>query len=399
MIKKITWLIVIRLVILSLFFSIGTFVVKVDKSFFYFLIAFIYLLSLIYLIWLLNRRFLQTLLIVQIIADVIFETAIIYYTGGVDSLFIILYLVSVLNASVIVSPIVGMITTGFVSVMYLVQVGCAYFVPSLTMYANKDQALLLYTVHVHLVTFVLIGLLASLLSRKVNQMEEKVKENERLSIMGEFSAHIAHEIRNPLTTISGSVELLKEELPASIGSDNIELMNSIVKESERVSRIFEDFLDISRAEKMNRVKINLNELIDEVLHHFRNKGSLKNISISKSYTARNLVFTGDFDQMKQVFANLIQNAIEAMDEVGSLSIKTVQNTFNVRAFITDTGDGIRKEALKDIFMPFHTTKKSGTGLGLAISNRIVKNHGGIIKLENEQSSGARVTVSLPKNLY
>lgn len=397
--KRITWLIVIRLLLVTTFLSIGTVYYKIDRSVFYIIIASVYLLSLIYLIWLVKKRYLKTLLITQLLCDCVLETLIVYLTGSVDSIFTVLYLLTVVSASISVSPVAGMLTTACASFLYLVQLLAAVhgWFPFVSVSIKaKDISLITYTAHLNIVTFLLVGLLSTLLSRRLHQMEQRVKEKERTSLMGELAAQIAHEIRNPLATISGSIEILEETLRDKVDPKDANLMKAIVTESARVSSIFEQFLDFSKLDMLNIEKVSMHTIIDEIDLLLANMHFSKKISVRKEYSDAECMCECDIQRLKQVFWNIVRNAIEAMPGGGTLTIKTREEKGIVIIDFIDSGSGIEKNRLKEIFVPFKTTKIEGSGIGLVVANRIVEKHGGSIRVSSKKSEGTTFTVILPK---
>jgi len=401
MVKKITWLIVVRLLLVTLFFSIGALVFKIDRAFFYINIAAVYFLSLLYLLWVLKFKYLKTLVAVQLVFDALLETLIVLYTGSMSSVFIILYIVTILCASIIVSPVGGMLTMGFVSVLYVGQLYCAFYgvVPFLSVRKpTTDLSLLFYTAHVHIITFLMVGILAAVLSRKINQMEEKVREKERTSVMGELAAQIAHEIRNPLATISGSIEVLDEELYDKIDAKNLNLMKAIVTESARVSSIFEQFLDFSKLDQMNFDVVSIRDVLNEILMLLTGSGSAKNIELIDEFQGSTISIECDCNRIKQVFWNIIRNALEAMPDGGKLTIRVEDDTSEDALIVSfiDTGQGIDKKVLKELFSPLKSTKKQGSGLGLVIAHKIIEKDDGAIDVISEVNKGTTFVVKLPK---
>jgi len=399
MIKKITWLIIIRILLVTSFLSIGAFIFKIDRSFFYFIIALVYLLSIIYLIWLIKRRFLKALLITQLIIDCILESIIVLYTGSVFSIFTTFYLISILYASVAGSSLFGMITTALTSLLYLGQLGIWFYnlVPFIGVKPRThDISLVIYTANFHIVTFLLVGILSAFLSRRIYQMEEKIKEKERTSLMGELAAQIAHERRNPLATISGSIELLEEGLKSKIDAQDKNLMKAIVTESERVSGIFEQFLDFSKLDSFSYTNISVRELLEEIVVLLKNTSTAQNIILKKEFEDSDYIFEGDRNRIKEVFWNIIHNALQAMPNGGNLTIKTYEKDNDVCVEFSDSGIGIDKKGKKHLFIPFKSTKREGAGLGLVIAHKIIEKHGGNIIVHSEKDKGSTFIVSVPK---
>jgi signal transduction histidine kinase len=399
MVKKITWLIVLRIILVTLFMSVGALVFKINKSFFYWQIAAVYFLSLLYLLWLIKRRCLKVLTCVQVVIDALLTTLVVLYTGSMYSVFILLYIIIILCASIIISPVFGMLTTCFVSSLYLGQLFCAFYglIPFMHVrQPTSDFFLLLYTAHVHIVTFLLVGILAAFLSRKINQMEEKIREKERTSAMGELAAQIAHEIRNPLSAISGSIELLEEALKDRIDTETEKLMKAIVSESERISSVFEQFLDLSKIDSMVFAPASMRDVIKEIVLLLESSGFLKNVELIDEYSHYDGLIECDCGRIKQVLWNIIRNALEAMPLGGVLTIKIITTGDKVRLIFTDTGHGFNHDREKKLIRPFTTAKKTGWGLGLIIAHKIIQKHNGCMYAESSMNQGAEFMVELPQ---
>lgn len=239
---------------------------------------------------------------------------------------------------------------------------------------------------------------------EVKRMEQMMRRADRLAAVGEMSAGIAHEIRNPLASISGAVEVLKESL--NLSGENEKLMTLIVRESERLNKIIKGFLGFSRLKLPAATRISLNNVVDEVLSLIENHPSKhERIHISNEIGAQPISIRFDEDQLKQLLINLMVNGLEAMPEGGELRIGVYSNNGSgfrgrgeddVRIFISDTGIGIAEENRDRIFEPFVSTKKSGTGLGLSIVQRILEYNRGRIEIESNGDTGVTFLVSLPK---
>lgn len=207
---------------------------------------------------------------------------------------------------------------------------------------------------------------------EVKLMEAKVRSADRLAAIGELSASIAHEIRNPLAAISGSVELLKSDL--KLNGDNEKLMNLIIKESDRLAEILTEFLTYAKIDRPSYNKIELNHLITEVVDVLLMHPSYKNTMQVKVESQSSLVYViGDEGLLKQVLLNLLVNACEAFENQSGEIIVSVNDNMEsdeVELIIADNGPGIDMEIQNKIFAPFYSTKKEGTGLGLAIVDRV-----------------------------
>jgi two-component system sensor histidine kinase PilS (NtrC family) len=245
---------------------------------------------------------------------------------------------------------------------------------------------------------------------KFKEMEEQVKRSDRMATIGEFAAGIAHEIRNPLTSLSGSIQVLKEEL--KLKGANRHLMDIILRESERLNNLITDFLLFAQPSRIQREKLDIGEVINETLRLFENwpdhNRAIKIVTELEGKTS----LSGDPSQLKQLFWNLFINAAQIMPHGGELKVnlETVSgdgtsNTLKgvkkekeipfARISVSDTGDGIKPKEKEKIFEPFFTTKERGTGLGLAIVHRIVENHEGFISVKSQRGKGTTFEIFLP----
>jgi len=229
------------------------------------------------------------------------------------------------------------------------------------------------------------------------KIEEDIKKVRELAIVGELAAGIAHEIRNPLASISGSIQMLNRHIRDS--DIQKRLMSIILREIKRLNSMIEDFLVFSRPKRLRIKKFYLNELIEEAISLFKSSDRWNQDIKIKKELDQDILIESDPDQIKQIFWNLFLNAADAMPDGGTLtiSIKRLNSgpTSMVQIEIKDTGKGFSDKALSNLFVPFFTTKKGGSGLGLAMVKRIVTNLKGIIEGGNRPGGGAYVKVCIP----
>lgn len=233
---------------------------------------------------------------------------------------------------------------------------------------------------------------------EVLRMRERIRVSDRLAAMGELSAEIAHEIRNPLASIRGSVEMLASEL--KVEGENARLMALVLRESERLNRIIEDYLEYARMRPVQTRNRRLRDVLDDLGRLLRSRDDYTAaMSVAVEPLPADIVVEIDEEQIKQVFLNIAINAFQAMDGRGTLSIgvdlRTSERPAEVVVRFVDDGPGIDEENLEHIFDPFFTTKAGGTGLGLAMANRIVHSHRGRIVAGNVEGRGAEFAVHLP----
>lgn len=224
---------------------------------------------------------------------------------------------------------------------------------------------------------------------EVKRLQEQVELRERLTALGEMSAGIAHELRNPMAVISGYLRLLSKKTDAASQT----IIRDIAAEIEGMNRIIGDLLTFARPASLNRVKVNLREMIEGcVASVIQASGAAPRVAAVLNLKD----FEGSLDEvlMRQAFVNLIQNAVDAMPDGGTLTIDAQANR-DLRIVIRDTGTGIPQDRIKKIFLPFFTTKDRGVGLGLALVHKIVLSHGGRLEVSSKEGQGTAFSMTLP----
>lgn len=224
----------------------------------------------------------------------------------------------------------------------------------------------------------------------IKRLQEQMELKERLTALGEMSAGIAHELRNPMAVIAGYLNLLAKRQDRS----DQEILRNIHAEISGMNRIIGDLLTFARPTSLNRVPVNLQELSEgclaAILQQRQNCGA-----ITSSVRCGELMISADEGLLRQALCNLIQNAADAMPDGGALAIAAERLGNEVVIRVTDTGTGISKENIKKIFLPFYTTRDAGVGMGLALVHKIVTSHGGRIEAAGEEGKGTTFTVTLP----
>ncbi|MDF2040129.1 ATP-binding protein [Cytobacillus oceanisediminis] len=229
---------------------------------------------------------------------------------------------------------------------------------------------------------------------------EEIKETEMTSDysadFGQLAAGIAHEIRNPLTTVKGFIQLLKPYL-IEIGKE--QYAEIAIEEINRANDMIYDFLNASKPPQNKKTEIDLNKLIQEMKILFENEANIQNINLTVSLCSGNPLFYGDSKQIKQVLINIIRNALEACEEAHAtegkvcLIVKSISQKTQI--IIEDNGPGMTEETLNQLFVPFYTTKEKGTGIGLSICRKIIEEHGGTINVHSNFSHGTVFKIELP----
>ncbi len=229
--------------------------------------------------------------------------------------------------------------------------------------------------------------------------ERKLIQAEKLAAVGEMAAGIAHELNNPLTTVTGFTELVLEELPA--GASSRSDLEMVLKEARRARDVVRRLLDFSRRSESERTRVDLNQLVHDALSLTKHLLHTSGVQLELQLAEKLPWVLVDRNQIKQVFLNLFHNALQAMPDGGILRVKTCLGERDKRQWVTavvaDTGYGISETDKERIFEPFFTTRanQGGTGLGLSVTYGIVSDHGGLIEVESQPGQGASFTVWLP----
>lgn len=241
---------------------------------------------------------------------------------------------------------------------------------------------------------------------RVKDMEREVKKREKMAMIGEVAAGMAHEIRNPLASLSGSMQMLKEEL--SLEGDNAYLMEIALREMDRLNTTITEFLAYAKPNPPQKKTMDVNDLLLDTINLLKNSEHYRSTKVhtQNEFKEDMLVLPVDPHQMSQVFWNLSLNALQAMPDGGVLTISTRMGAVRTADLASksgewaeisfrDTGQGIQEGILEKIFVPFFTTKENGSGLGLSIVHRIIEEHEGRIYVRSKPGRGTQFTIYLP----
>lgn len=228
----------------------------------------------------------------------------------------------------------------------------------------------------------------------VRSLEETSRRQDRLAAIGRMAASIAHEIRNPLAAMRGSIQMLRSEMDND--SSQTELMEIILRESDRLNRIITDFLRYARPRSLTQARVDVGDLMHQTFALMRHSPEITpNQSIVEELPSEPLFAEADEGQLKQVFWNLARNALQAMPQGGTLRATLETNSNNrLRIAFTDTGRGMSPDQVEHLFEPFSSTT-GGTGLGLSIVYQIIRDHGGTINVRSREGQGTTIMVELP----
>jgi len=238
------------------------------------------------------------------------------------------------------------------------------------------------------------------LSQEKQRLQQELFHKEKLAYVGQLASSVVHEIRNPLTTVDTFIKYLPAKYNDPVFRNKFNTL--IPQEIDRLKNVVDRLLDLSKPANLKLSRINICNLVDSTLNLLDDRFMLKKISITRHYDNTGLMLSANADQLKQVFLNLFINALDAMEDSGSLRIciqksKNSKNMPNGYALIeiSDSGHGIPPSLQGKLFTPFITTKKDGIGLGLVISQEIIREHGGTINAKSEVGTGTTFTITLP----
>lgn len=226
---------------------------------------------------------------------------------------------------------------------------------------------------------------------KKKTTETLLQKSEKLAVVGQMAAGIAHEIRNPLTSIKGFIQLFKSKYP----SDE-EYFNLLLSELERINLIISEFLVLSKPTDIVFKEKDIKILVQDIVTLINTQAIMNNIQILVEFEPDIPIIVCEENQLKQVFINILKNAIEAMPKGGIIQVKgVVKEKHKVSLYFIDQGSGIPEDRLPTLGEPFYTTKEKGTGLGLMTSYRIIENHDGELKISSKVNEGTTIEIILP----
>ncbi|MCM0083573.1 ATP-binding protein [Geomonas sp. Red32] len=230
-------------------------------------------------------------------------------------------------------------------------------------------------------------------SERIMVIEEQLRRAEKLSTLGEMAAVLAHEIRNPLGSIRGTAEILKDDYPP--GTPKHEFIEIQLKETERLNHVVEDFLRMARPQPTDFGPCHVQDELETIATLVASEAAKRDIAVSVHPPPVPVVIKADGEKLRQAFLNIILNALQASPAGGTVAITTTTDDRWCEIAFADNGAGIDPAVREKIFEPFFTTKPDGTGLGLAVTKRIVEGHGGQLQVESTEGKGSTVTVRLP----
>lgn len=400
--SRIKKLILIRLLFGSLFLYAPKVFQEVNPLVFYAASSAVALLTAFYILWYLTRRRLSWLVSTQILGDLLIEAYLVRFTGGVESLFAVFYVLSILSTALVLGRQNAILGTTALSCV-------TFFIASFLSYRQeiqgmgesivRDPVYFFYAASVKVATFLIVGHLSRYLTGAVLELQNQLKLAERLSFLGEVVSNVAHEIRNPLATVRTAAEVLRDSLGGKLGSQDSKMLAIIDSESVRLTKTLERILSYARPVRPNPKMLQLDSVIEQTLNVVRlqrkNQGE-NEVAVEKKYDLKTTHVYADEEQLISALLNLTLNAYQAMPQGGIFRIRAGEDMRGTSIDLEDTGQGVPSEKMKDLFLPFKSSKKGGTGLGLAEVHKIITLHEGKIQVESQAGKGTVFHLYFPK---
>ncbi len=408
--KDIFWYIILRFMVLTTILVSAVVLQLAGAEVFpivpvFYLVLLSYVMTACCLLLYERARFLRLQAYLQLIFDLFLITAFVYISGGVTSSTYVLYIFAIIAASIVISKRAAHLAAGLSAILFGLLVDGMYFgiIPYFSPEHDVKLGLgsILFTMLVAWAVFFVIAFLVNYLSGNLRKAREQLrlaqKElviKERLAEAGRVSASLAHEIRNPLAAISGSVQVLRKDLPLS--EEHRALMDIVVRESDRVSQSIDQFLDFAAPVREVFAEVNVADLLDETLTMLRSSGELNGrVLLAGDHAGPGPKFFASANQLKQVFWNLAKNAVKAMPEGGTLTIDLLGDKRGLKIRFADTGVGMTEEDKAHLFEPFYTGFGNGRGLGMVNVRRVVDDYEGTIAVRSELDKGTEILITLP----
>jgi len=411
--RDVFWYMILRLIVVSSLL-VSALVIQISGAVIFpivpifFVIAAAYLLTGIYaLLYLVDRHY-RVQAYAQLLTDLLLITGFVYITGGLTTSTYVLYVFAILAASLVISARAAYLAASLAAILFGLLVDGMYF--GLLGYYSPEQKVslsfgsVLFTLFIAWASFFAIAFLTNYLSGNLRKTRIQLRQarkdliiKERLAEAGRVSAGLAHEIRNPLAAISGAVQVLRGDLV--LDREQTELMDIVIRESNRVSQSIDQFLDLAAPGKQTFLEVNLSDMLDETLTMLRASGELDGkIALAGNHAGSRVSMIANPNQVKQVFWNLAKNAVKAMPGGGTLRIDLCDEGDGVRIVVADTGVGMTEKDKAHLFEPFYSGFNDGRGLGLSGIRRVVDDYDGAIQVRSEPDQGTEIVITLPKRV-
>ncbi len=371
--------------------------------------ALILALSIVYLIWLNRFKFHLFLAYFQTIVDTILVTGIIFVTGSFDSIFTFLYLVVIIYSAMLLLQRGSLIIATISCLFYATLIGLEYY-KIITPFSGHsylaesvDYSYVVYRIVIFILACFAVAILSGILSLQLKRarqdlklMQGHLKQVEKMETVDELISGIAHEVKNPLASLSGSIQLLHEDTVPDSYEDK--LMQIILRETDRLKDIVNDIRLFSKPSRDNASNVKISETIKDTVELISNDPKWSDKVCFLMELDESCIVFIDPSHLKQILWNLLKNAAQSIEESGRVTI-SLKSSHNHRVYLTikDTGKGIAPEQARHVFDPFYTTKADGTGLGLSIIHRIIDTYNGMIDFESNPGKGSVFTILFREN--
>ena len=414
---KLKWLMIFRILFAVLLLSSTIFVQFNDKNYLtaksftvlYSLVVFIFLLSICYTIIYRTKKIKFLFPYLQIGIDTFCVTLIILITGGFTSFFSFLYLLVIIYSSMIIFRKGSMIMAALCSIQYGILVDLEYF-GVITPYFSKESAAIgnyawdfvFFKVVITMAACFAVAFLSGLLSeqlrrtkKELSAIKERIERVEKMAYLGEMAAGMTHEIKNPLASLAGSIQILRKEIPYN--SEHDKLMRIVLRETDRLTSLVNSFLMFAKPPVGKIEKVNLESVLAEAIKLFeKNQNTSSKVSINSNFSP-NLWVEIDPVHLHQIMWNILLNAAEAIEIEGLINVRTYPLKQHFACIeVNDDGCGMTETLIQSIFDPFFTTKPSGTGLGLSIVHRILESYNTWLDVDSEVGKGTRFSWKLDR---
>jgi two-component system, NtrC family, sensor histidine kinase HydH len=406
--EKLKWLMLFR-VFFSILLLSSTIILQFGESppplnppfiILYGLITAIFFLSILYGLALNHIRRFTLFAYAQVFIDTLIVTVILFVTGNYSSIFSFLYLVVIIYSSILLPPRGTIAVAAVCSIQFGIMVDLEYY-GVLLPFGTEDVLLasayswnkVIYKILITMTACFAVAFLSSFLSDQVRKtrkqlrtMEDHVRRVEKMAAIGEMAAGLAHEIKNPLASLTSSIQLLRDDI--RYDADHDRLMQIVLREADRLSALVTNFLLYARPPAGKTEEIELDKILVETAELFEKDGNHDGRIVTHKNIQPNIWIDMDPVHLRQILWNLLINASEAIEGEGTIDIE-MHASKNKQAVIkiADSGRGISEEDLKHIFDPFYTTKPAGTGLGLSIVHRILDAYDSMLDVQSEIGKG------------
>ena len=351
-------------------------------------------------------RFLEGIASTQLVFDQLTWTVFVYLTGGVGSAATLFYGLTCLAGAIALGVMGAWIAAGAAFVFYAALALCsaAHWIRGPNdqnpAFFTRNADDILYHFSVNLLGIVVVALLGGYLAErlrltggKLAEAEERAKRAERLALLGSIASGLAHEIRNPLGSIGGSIRLLASN--RHLGADDLQLCEIIQRETARLNDLVTDMVDLARARHPEFSEVDVTSIAEEVVSLASASGrAVSDVSVTYLGTSVATLIRADAAQLRQLIWNLVRNAVQASSPGDEVRVSIERGVRDVCLVVEDDGAGIEPAVVPRLFDPFFTTRSHGSGIGLAVVRRIADEHGFEITVTSQKNHGARFVVGL-----